>query len=695
MKLIRLATDNDGVFASAFQNDMIIAKESQMALLNLTFQTNYDVLAINDSNNKITFKSNILVAGTGATSELNQVIYNTADYKDFFTDLTYNLNKAIADADHENCMSTQWVVGNFSDMKTLEFRYAPWFNPLNMIRRVEKFIINWKLMSYNINKFSVVTGDSPTFKTTIKKKTGDPATNDRTCAMTTYGKMSVGNGILVIRPRKSVDNGSGLQDNGFGIGLSKSNLRDPKIYQEGDDIPADKRNFEIRYNRPTENYVFIDDNSVEQDSNIPPVNPNGEGANDGDLIYFKVQDGKVEGGVLQMGTKGYVNLTTGNDWTQSPTPATEIFDELNLGQIARYRRTQVGTALQHWWEPTSATDWNVYTGTTPPVIGQTPDATATINVTTGVITIGGTIFTPAQVPSVVTRSDGGVGGGGYRRAFFSVDLKVGEELYPYLYLRGTNEHIEVDTFNYSIDPWINQDYELDSSAENPKEGNSLEEAGWPITGLDAEGNETNAWANGINSIYTGDNLFSGSSSNAFPLPTPVSWGETKTMELTLHSDIWKFLGFTDIGYGDVTQALKIGIRPAGLQYVCWTAYYGNKEVLPANSDNYLVESMSLPLDSFDASKIQYQEVNSNGFKNPATDKRGRRKNILMTIPVNDNGDNNIVEYEASTPIFIDINNADEINAKNLNFRILNKNFDSIKQSGETAIMTILIKNPTE
>ena len=33
MKLIRLATDNNGVFQSAFGNDMIIEPQSKMALL--------------------------------------------------------------------------------------------------------------------------------------------------------------------------------------------------------------------------------------------------------------------------------------------------------------------------------------------------------------------------------------------------------------------------------------------------------------------------------------------------------------------------------------------------------------------------------------------------------------------------------------------------------------------------------------
>ena len=102
--------------------------------------------------------------------------------------------------------------------------------------------------------------------------------------------------------------------------------------------------------------------------------------------------------------------------------------------------------------------------------------------------------------------------------------------------------------------------------------------------------------------------------------------------------------------------------------------------------------MSLALDSYDASQVSYP--NTGAILNPAVDKKGRRKNILMTIPVNDNS-NNLVEYEASTPIFIDINNAETLNQKNLNFRILNKNFDPIEQSGNTAIMTILIKKPGE
>ena len=105
-------------------------------------------------------------------------------------------------------------------------------------------------------------------------------------------------------------------------------------------------------------------------------------------------------------------------------------------------------------------------------------------------------------------------------------------------------------------------------------------------------------------------------------------------------------------------------------------------------------SESVALDSHDASRVHYVDQPVGTYNNPASDKMGRRKNILMTIPVNDNV-SGLVEYESSTPIFIDINNANEINLKNLNFRILNKDFKPIQQSGETAIMTVLIKKSRE
>ena len=63
----------------------------------------------------------------------------------------------------------------------------------------------------------------------------------------------------------------------------------------------------------------------------------------------------------------------------------------------------------------------------------------------------------------------------------------------------------------------------------------------------------------------------------------------------------------------------------------------------------------------------------------------------MTIPTNDNT-NGLVEFQTNTPIFIDIGNTEKINVKNLNLRVLRKDFSPIKQKPGLAIMTLLIDN---
>lgn len=105
----------------------------------------------------------------------------------------------------------------------------------------------------------------------------------------------------------------------------------------------------------------------------------------------------------------YFNLENGGaDWTQGPTVATENFVTTNLGFIAQYRRTQVGSpALLQWWQAVDENTWNIYngadTGGVPPTNASTPSATATI-AANGVISVTGTTttFTPSVPPSRVT-----------------------------------------------------------------------------------------------------------------------------------------------------------------------------------------------------------------------------------------------------------------------------------------------------
>ena len=50
VKLIRLASDNNGIFKSNFQNDIIIEPKSKIALLNTTFTNDFDILSVSQFN---------------------------------------------------------------------------------------------------------------------------------------------------------------------------------------------------------------------------------------------------------------------------------------------------------------------------------------------------------------------------------------------------------------------------------------------------------------------------------------------------------------------------------------------------------------------------------------------------------------------------------------------------------------------
>ena len=106
-----------------------------------------------------------------------------------------------------------------------------------------------------------------------------------------------------------------------------------------------------------------------------------------------------------------------------------------------------------------------------------------------------------------------------------------------------------------------------------------------------------------------------------------------------------------------------------------------------NSDNYIVVLDSNPLYSYDASKFDYSNMIT--VPNDKKSKRGRRLNILATIPVNDN--NGFVEFNSNELVYIDFDNKFPQSIKNIRLRVLNKNFDEIETDGESVI-TLLIKD---
>lgn len=687
VKLIRIASDDNGIFRSNFQNDIIVEPQSKMALLNATFKVDFESLNITPQNNQITVETQSGSGIPGGLGDLEITSYtNSQEQQDkLLKNILATLNSCLDGqgfADFPNNNGSQFNIRQIGEKKRIEFRYTPFVNPLFLPGKEDTDGDSIFNIDSSITNVFINSGNG-TYLTTISKQPGQQNTEGTdNNIITGSAKLCSGNGLMVIT-MTSTDLGSGLQNNGFGFGLTNSKLTD--FMEAGETIPEAKRGFEMRFNRATETYkIRKPGETTETDTGVLPLLVFGGNNFDHDFFYYERNAGFLEGGVCQVVATSHLNLVSGSPWIQSGTGTQENFDTTNLGDIATYRRTQVGSTVEQWWETTSSTGWNIYFNG-PPTSTDTADALATADLTTGVITITGlgVDFTPSGglPPTVIVKTP-------TKTPFFQEVLNDDElDLYPYIYLNGGPGFMTLTGFNMTIDPWVNQDYNSNPNDDSPY---------WGITGLDEAGNIHNAFTNGFDNTYR-NNWINAKDENKLNIPDENDrWvGTPRTFAIKMHKDVWNFLGFTNLPNLSSAKYSEfkgdIGINK---QQNCWSFFTASDDFSNSLSDSFLLESRTLQLDSFDASQVSYTDTDADSYINPQSDKQGRRKNILMTIPVNDNV-TGLVEYDSNTPIYIDINNANRLNQKTLNFQILDKNFNQIKTSDESSILTILIKGPNE
>ena len=569
MKLIRLATNNNGHFKSSFGNDMTIAPNSKMALLNLTFQS--DIGAIPGMQivgaSSMTLENSL---GNTRTIPLAPDEFADGDFTRFKQTIEYHLNRLPQTTFGRETLNAQantsgssWRITEDTNGKlVLEFSYAPLTNPLHILG--EDGTSYNTIMSHDPSITQVAFGGANGRFATISKDEAEPATLGRANNLLADVPMAQGSAWFTARVHNLTDNGIAGENNGFGIGVSKVPLSSVGI-NPGDEIPSEHRHYEIRVNRPGEPYVIIRDSGLESTTVHNPENTSFLATSNNnlhDVISIELDKGKL----YQV-----------------------LYQNQNGGSVgARY------------------------------VLAET-----TVN--------------------------------------------PGEKFYPYIYIRGAKLHCDIDLVNYVADPFFQFADRL------------------IIDSYDYDG-----WANGQDALMANGAANIGRHlPNVNSAPDGISgrWDTDNPQSITvgIPQNILNALGFSN--FSDTDSSLFI-FASRLLDIANIFRWEERADLLPRvySSDNFLVESMSVPLDSYDASAVEY---NGSNIFNTNMSKNGRRKNILMTIPENDNN-NGLLDFETSTPIFIDINNTEPINVKNLDFRVLRKDFSEITQSGEPAIMTILI-----
>tara|TARA_R110000822_G_scaffold126944_6_gene262167 strand:+ start:80 stop:1966 length:1887 start_codon:yes stop_codon:yes gene_type:complete len=260
---------------------------------------------------------------------------------------------------------------------------------------------------------------------------------------------------------------------------------------------------------------------------------------------------------------------------------------------------------------------------------------------------------------------------------------------PYMFINGAAGEVEVDAMCYPISP-----YHLYFADPEP----IIPQIDWNdrfadgFVGGGQPDNQPNDYR--ILTATTPQDLRSGSLGQFAPQVLFDRWsdpGLTFTAVVQMHSDVWDYIGFSenvspiDSGFAQITE--KIGNE--NLNFVNQLVYTGLDSFNLDADDNFMVLIDNLPVDSYDASKNNYDNLGAD----PLVARSGRRKNILMTIPVSeDTTKGNLVQFSTNTPIFIDFLNTQELNIRNLKLRILRKNFGIVETGANNSILTVLIKD---
>ena len=273
VKLLRLTTENDGEFNVDFDSVIALPENAQIAVHNLTFESEYNLLEITSSNNRIATSISNPPYNTLFANLINKQ-YTSATYTEFYADLEATLNSTLQ-LNHDSGVSSDggdvycsYRVRKENDRLNVYFKYTPLTYMFNANLDYESRVragINERtlLMRTSIDEDGDATLDINLDDTsenglllgnihTVSAVGANEYDRYVTPASPQF-KFSQGTGIFICSIHDLIDNGQPSSTNGFGIGLSFSDISG--FNQQ--ELPDNARDFEIIVEKPLEPYQFI------------------------------------------------------------------------------------------------------------------------------------------------------------------------------------------------------------------------------------------------------------------------------------------------------------------------------------------------------------------------------------------------------------------------------------------------------
>jgi len=239
MRLLRLTTENEEcIFDSEFNNDLIIKPYSQIALSSFTTQLDNLNLTIDAQNNQISFTVN--GDSNYKTLTLPNGVYNQSTIEDFWITTTQLFNKSMLFVPKE--INRQWFCGVLGGRATFKCYYGSLVAPKKSLTGA----------LYNSVGLSIENAQSGAFKRTTVGTGNDSYF---------YVKSPVNKGAGLFRARLYSDDSAGT-NTGFILGYTPEN---PPV--STNPTPYDPTNiiYGIKHTKVGQNYIVIK-NGVETET---------------------------------------------------------------------------------------------------------------------------------------------------------------------------------------------------------------------------------------------------------------------------------------------------------------------------------------------------------------------------------------------------------------------------------------------
>ena len=282
VKLIRIASDNNCKFNADLDQGIKLREESQIALQNLTFDTeDFIVLQIGEGRDRVEFSLNreagVIDVMDFHHAFLKNTTYNATNINNFYKDLESKLNMCckIKNSSTDNAYhSFSLVFDGKTNYDGVSINGVYLIQKLNPMSLMFNFNHDGKVREENSNLFEVsrddtgasgalqiqdtYTGSNGADLGNIKKASGITASANLDAFVfpaVTDIHFSRGNGMFMARIHDLVDNTGLSITNGFEIGLSFTNLVEETF---GGDAPMtnDMRDFSLRVRKPLDDFLF-------------------------------------------------------------------------------------------------------------------------------------------------------------------------------------------------------------------------------------------------------------------------------------------------------------------------------------------------------------------------------------------------------------------------------------------------------